>query len=618
VAAAIDVAGQEAADTTADLVPPPLELGAFRDAGVVTDADLAIASGLARLAGCRPDDSAGLAVVLCLRALRSGSVCLDLASDPRVWQAEDTATAAQEAGGATTDHLPWPTPEDWLAAVTRSPLVAQGPSAHPDRPLRLVGTLLYLQRYWNDEMAIRRFIAGAGAAASPGAAPQGTPESALSLALEAACGTRTPIQQRLAVAAANSNRVTVITGGPGTGKTTTVARILAVAHQLDPGCRMLLAAPTGKAAARLTEAVAEHLLTLDPVLQAGLAAPTATTIHRMLGWRPGYRNRFRHDRYNPIAADLVIIDESSMVSLPQMARVLEAIPETARLVLVGDSDQLASVEAGAVLADLVAAPANLAVVELTHTFRYRGAIADLAGAIRSGDADEVVAILRRGDAQVIWHEPKPGDSDLGIATTSGLHADIISQDRAIGRAALAGDLATAVSALDSHRLLCAHREGRFGATHWSDLAQRWIGAARRPRAVAPGGWEIGQPLLVTANDYATDLFNGDTGVIVATDAGPRAAFGRGSTPLLISPGRLDNVVALRAMTVHRSQGSQFNTVSVLLPGPESPILTRELLYTAVTRAQQRVRLIATEDALRAAVARQVTRASGLRTGAPTP
>jgi exodeoxyribonuclease V alpha subunit len=285
-------------------------------------------------------------------------------------------------------------------------------------------------------------------------------------------------------------------------------------------------------------------------------------------------------------------------------------------VLVGDADQLASVEAGAVLADLVAAPGALAVVELTDTFRFQGAIADLATAIRAGDGDGVVAVLRRADPQVMWFQPDPGTTDPEIAATSGLHADILGQDDQLTRAAADGDVAAALASLDEHRLLCAHREGRFGATHWSDLAQRWISATGRVRRPAPGGWVIGQPLLVTANDYTSDLFNGDTGVIVATPDGARAAFGRGVAPLLVSPGRLENVVPLRAMTVHRSQGSQFATVSVLLPGPESPILTRELLYTAITRARKRVRLIASEEAVRAAVARRVTRASGLRSGTP--
>lgn len=600
----------------------PME--AFVAAGVVSRADLAITSGLARMAGVPVDSPTGLAIALALRALRAGSVCLDLRADPRIWAPEEgEAEGAAQSGASATDapgtaeELPWPHPDSWLAEVAASPLVATSPLVVTDpqaaeqesaRPLRLVGDLLYLHRYWSDEATIRSYLARQ----TPG---KPSPEVVATVAR--LFGDQAS-RQRDAVQAAATNPVTVVAGGPGTGKTTTVARMLAVSHLLDPRRRILLAAPTGKAAARLSQAVSESLLSLDPSLRDGLSPPAATTIHRMLGWRPGFRNRFRHDSRNPLPVDLVVVDEASMVSLPLMARLVEAIPPGAQLVLVGDPNQLASVEAGAVLADLVAPPTPLPVVELDHTWRFGGMIADLASAVRAGDPDAVVRLARSGDPALSWYEPEPDQSDEEIAADSGLRADVVSCDLRIRSAAQAGDAREALAALDEHRALCAHREGRFGAAHWDELAASWIGQGRRHGSATADAWPVGQPLLITANDYSTELFNGDTGVIVATPEGPRAAFSRGSEPLVYPPSRLSHVVRMRAMTVHRAQGSQFGSVSVVLPGPESPILTRELLYTALTRARTRVRLIATEEAVRAAVSRRVVRASGLRSPTDAP
>jgi exodeoxyribonuclease V alpha subunit len=457
-------------------------------------------------------------------------------------------------------------------------------------------------------------------------------------------------RQRLAAAAAALSRLTVLTGGPGTGKTTTVARVLAVLQEVDgPGLRIALAAPTGKASARLQEAVRGVLATMEASDRRRVGELEATTLHRLLGWRPGSSTRFRHDREHHLPHDVVVVDETSMVSLPLMARLLEALRPQARLLLVGDPDQLASVEAGAVLGDLVARPAGgtllpsrlaralpddvpadpgaraalgRAVVRLEVVHRHGDVISGLAAAIRDGRSDDVLLQLRSGAPGVSFVET------VGDAPSDGELADVRRRAQTAGvaivRAARQGAAADALRALESHRVLVAHRRGPAGVRHWAELVESWVGrawleaeqhqaAGLGPALASSGEWYAGRPLLVTRNDRDTGLYNGDTGVVVATaGGGVIAAFGDPDDPLLVRPHRLPTVETVHAMTVHRSQGSQFGTVSLVLPPATSPLLTRELLYTAVTRARDRVCVIGTEAAVRAAVERPVRRASGLR------
>ena len=328
-----------------------------------------------------------------------------------------------------------------------------------------------------------------------------------------------------------------------------------------------------------------------------------------------------------------------MVSLTLMARLLEAMRPDARLVLVGDADQLASVEAGAVLGDLVRRrprpvpddrstylssllPGDVQpvdevetelrtdVVRLRTVHRYGGAIAELAEAIRRGRADDVMAVLRRGDPQVEFVE-----TDLDArnpAGLDGLRADVVNAGRALIEAALAGDPPAALEALDQHRLLCAHRRGPYGVARWSQEVERWLAAAV-PEFEPDREWYVGRPLIITANDYELGLFNGDAGVVIdRSTTGPAAVFTRGADVIEVAPSRLDAVQTVHAMTVHRAQGSQFARVSALLPPSESPLLTRELLYTAVTRARQSVRILGSEASIRTAVDRPIVRASGFR------
>ena len=301
-----------------------------------------------------------------------------------------------------------------------------------------------------------------------------------------------------------------------------------------------------------------------------------------------------------------------MLSLTHMARLLEAVRPGARLILVGDADQLVSVDAGAVLADLVAgaeasAHPPLALTRLSTVHRFGATIGDLATALRTGDADAVVDALSAGSSEVDWvRDVDPGEALRGVVTRHAF---------AVLRAARAGDAEAAMTALSAHRLLCAHREGPHGVRTWNRYAETWLGEDTGLTFYEP--MYIGRPLLVTANDYATGVLNGDTGVVVASstpDGTPvRMAVIEGAAGAQrFAPSRLGDVETMHAMTIHKAQGSQAREITVLLPDADSPLLTRELFYTAVTRAEDRVRVVGSEAVVRAAVERRVVRASGLR------
>jgi exodeoxyribonuclease V alpha subunit len=419
-------------------------------------------------------------------------------------------------------------------------------------------------------------------------------------------------RQRLAAETAVRRRLAVVAGGPGTGKTTTVARIVALLCEQAAAAGAVpplvaLAAPTGKAAARLVEAVHAEAaaLDVDRALRARIGALDASTLHRLLGWRPGSHSRFRHHRGNRLPHDVVIVDETSMVPLSLMARLVEAVRPDARLVLVGDPGQLTSVEAGAVLGDIVgpAAAPERGIVVLDRVHRYGGAIAAVAEGIRAGDGDAVVAALDG----VTWIPVDVADPAAASALAP-VRDGAVATARAVTAAARAGDAAGAIAALGGFRVLCAHRRGPYGVAAWTARIEGWLD---QPAGLLDE-WYVGRPLLVTENDDALRLYNGDTGVVVAgPDGEVRAAFERQGGVLELSPTRLAAIDTVYAMTVHKSQGSQFDRAAVVLPDPLSPLLTRELLYTAVTRAREGLLLVGTEAAVRAAVARPVARASGL-------
>ncbi|HZE15518.1 MAG TPA: exodeoxyribonuclease V subunit alpha, partial [Mycobacterium sp.] len=329
----------------------------------------------------------------------------------------------------------------------------------------------------------------------------------------------------------------------------------------------------------------------------------AMTLHRLLGSRPDTSSRFRHDRGNRLPHDVIVVDETSMVSLTLMARLLEAVRPDTRLVLVGDADQLASVEAGAVLADLVdglSARADVQVAALRTSHRFGESIGFLADAIRVGDADRVVELLRSGDEHIEFIEDD---------ATDWLRSILVPHALQLRQAAVLGAADEALATLDEHRLLCAHREGPFGVRHWNRQVEKWL--SEETGQPPWWDWYAGRPLLVTANDYGLRVYNGDTGVVVAGPDGLRAVIAGAGGPLDFATSRLGDVETMHAMTIHKSQGSQADSVTVLMPSEDSRLLTRELFYTAVTRAKGKVGVVGSEASVRAAIGRRAVRASGL-------
>ncbi|MEA2139723.1 MAG: exodeoxyribonuclease alpha subunit [Solirubrobacteraceae bacterium] len=609
-------------------------LRAFNDAGVLAAADVHVAVRLGALGG-EQDAAVLLAAALAVRAPRLGHVYVDLAT------IRDTA-AVETDEPVDLASLPWPAVGAWVDRAGASAVVSVGEDGADASggPLRLVGSRLYLDRYWREE---RRVAADLLAFGELGGADVRI--DVLRDGLARMFAGQTDGRQCLAAASAVLRRLTVVAGGPGTGKTTTVARIVALlAEQAAaagaPAPLVALAAPTAVAAARLEHAVHEQAagLAVDEPVRAELLALRASTLHRLLGWRPGSHSRFRHNRGQRLPHDVVIVDETSMVSLSLMARLVEAVRPDARLVLVGDPGQLASIEAGAVLGDVVgpcgdalrigaAARARLAeatgrdvaaaeppggatigdgIVVLERVHRFGEGIARLAEAIRRGEADGVIDVLRAGAEGVAWIDVDVADADDALSPVRGR---AVAAARAVSEAARAGAASDALEALGSFRLLCAHRRGPEGVATWTARIESWLAGD----VDVDVRWYAGRPLLVTENDHELRLYNGDTGVVVQA-AGDRvaAAFERGGEIVEFSPSRLGSVETVYAMTIHKSQGSQFQTAAVLLPGPASRILTRELLYTAATRARELLILAGTEEAIRAAVARPVARASGLR------
>ncbi len=585
--------------------------------------DRHFAALMARLGG--GGEPLRLAAALASRACAEGHVCLDLAAwagrvldDPR-------------AGGRC------PELGAWIADLRESPVVGQ-PGER--RPLVLDDRgRLYLFRYWDYEARL---------AAEIQRRANDPPEPFDPLRVRAvldrlfppqAAGER-PDRQKIAVAVCLLKRFAVIAGGPGTGKTHTIGRLLAALGELAEGQRprILLAAPTGKAAARLKESLArgERGPGRRPFGEAEVF-----TLHRLLG-PEGEGPRFRHHAGNPLAVDLMVVDEVSMVDLALMAKLLDALPPHARLVLVGDRDQLASVEAGSVLGDICRgmspagfSPAFAAALEevlgepvpvaggagrlsdcmvelrLSRRFAGESAIARLSRAIRAGEAGAALAELRRGaDGSACWiaGDPRERERALDEWIEAGYRCDFTR-----------GEPAALLAELDRFKVLCALRRGPEGVEALNARIEQRLLRAGRIGGLAGGdrGGYAGRPVLILRNDYRLRLFNGDIGICLpdATRGGEGVtAFFRdaGSGIRAVPPFLLPEHETVWAMTVHKSQGSEFDDILLILPERDSPVLSRELLYTALTRARRRIALCATEEAFRSAVNRPLRRTSGLR------
>jgi len=627
-----------------------------------------------------------LAAALTSHQLGHGHVCLDL---HETLKAPDFALSLPPEGDVQNTPMLLPSQllvaldgDAWCRTLTSSVLVARAgdfSETAMSKPLVLSGQRLYLRRYWTYERridsALRQRLA------QQEAAPEALAQRLDSLFGKA--GSNPLIDwQKLACAIATRGAFSIITGGPGTGKTTTVVRLLALlqapAVQRGTPLRIRLAAPTGKAAARLTESISQQVLSLDVSPEVKQKVPSeVTTVHRLLGSRPGTRH-FRHHAGNPLPLDVLVVDEASMIDLEMMANLLDALPPHARMVLLGDKDQLASVEAGAVLGDLCRDaeagryspqtqawlqqvsgedlsqsgletgdeahdPLAQQVVMLRHSRRFGqgsgiGQLSRLVNSQRDGEARALLAARSHDD---LFTLALKGEQDKaferlvldghGSTGPQGYryYLGVLAQERPPVEARLEdprwSDWARKVlAAFDTFQLLCAVRKGAWGV---EGLNRRITSALVQEGLIDGEQWYEGRPVLMTRNDYGLGLMNGDIGIALylpQTDSAEpgkqvlRVAFprndGQGGVRFVL-PSRLNDVETVYAMTVHKSQGSEFAHTALILPEALNPVLTKELIYTGITRAKHWFSLIEPrqgvfEEALR----RKVKRLSGLMLG----
>jgi len=579
-------------------------LSPFVDAGVLDTSSVQVADLIARSVPLTSHEVL-LGAALATRAPLLGHVCVVI---------EDVARSifVDQAQAPSIASLPWPDPQRWARELDQSPAVRNCADEPGDLVMPLVwdGTRLYLERYWRFEDRVAQSLMQR--ARTRGGLTQDS--KALSAIVEKICEPSSSELQRKAIVSAMGSRLTIIAGGPGTGKTRTIAQLAATAHAVSAASgrrlELALAAPTGMAAARMTEAVREQGATdrLDTPVRDALAASEATTLHRLLGMR--HTSRPHYDRSNPLPHDMVIVDETSMVSLPLMARLADAVRPDATLVLVGDPFQLASVEAGAVLGEIVGHKSsgplsnNIVTLERVHRFRADSPIAVLATAIRSGDADGAINLLREEHAgELSWVADDDRD---GIAELYRQAATSASEAVRLARGGQAKEALLAASRL---KVLCATRFGPLGVFAWSAAIED--GVLTSEERIGQHSY-VGRPVIVTRNDYANKVFNGDVGIVTAGAKGPIAVFLDSKGELRgLAVSQLGDIDTWWASTIHKAQGSQFERVIVSLPRAPSPILTRELLYTAVTRAKNEVVLVASQASLCAAIEHPATRASGL-------
>ncbi|MDC8785540.1 exodeoxyribonuclease V subunit alpha [Roseateles koreensis] len=662
-----------------------IELKAWREAGWLRRLDAAFAGFMAEL------DPQAAPELLLASALLShlegqGHSCLDLAvllSDPDTllgWNLE-----GQQRLQAQLQNLA-PNVAAWRAVLCASPLVAldaharidtrDQANANANSPLVMRGTRLYLRRYCAYERRVagqvmlrcRADLAGDVGQGAQDVQGAGLNESALAARLATLFPARGEFDwQAFACAVALRSRFTVITGGPGTGKTYTAARLLALMFALDEQPRRLrvgLAAPTGKAAARLKQSIETALVQIPADFDCGLpradllgALGAARTLHALLGARPDTR-KMRADAANPLSLDVLIVDEASMIHLEMMANLLDALPPQARVIFLGDKDQLASVEAGAVLGDLCsdaqagrydAATARFALaatgvalpvqtldaqgsalaqqtVMLRESRRFGGPIGALALAVNRGDAAAAMALLRTEESQVLrWTEASSAHAVLPLALhgREGAPGGYSRYLAHLSRRPIEGDRAAfeqwageVIQAFETFRLLCAVREGDWGVAGLNQAVERALQV--QGLLSKSGEWYEGRPIMVTRNDSGLGVFNGDIGIVLRSwAAGPqagslRAYFADGAALRSVAVSRLADVETAFAMTVHKSQGSEFEHTVLVLPDQASNTLSRELVYTGITRARKAFTLVSgRSQSFAQALGRRTRRASGL-------
>lgn len=636
------------------------------ESGALTPLSCHFARFIARQSGQREDSLLVLTAALLSQSNQRGDVCLDLGRWAGAPLFESTTSAFGIAPALAETSAP--VLEQWQETLLRSPCVGKpGELA----PLILDGPRLYLQRYWSDEQAVyqainvrlqgveeidltrlqrglERLYPTHAMAAHSGSHPQ--------LDLLAPPAAVAPDWQCVASALAVTRRFAVISGGPGTGKTTTVVKVLVLLLEQNPALRLRLAAPTGKAAARMVESIraARSRLNLAPEL-AALLPDEASTLHRLLGYQGNSaRGGFRYNRLNPLLVDCLVIDEASMIDLTLMKALLDATPATTRIILLGDRDQLASVDAGNVLGDITghgreltyspamaellarltgieqnwlpqnaAGPAvadAIALLRTSHRFSADSAIGRLATLVNSGEDAAALALLlqwRDSRADNVWQGDNQEDKEVVLLQPAAsewnpLNRAVLEWAMSRYSAYLRCDsVEDALQTFESTRILCASHEGPCGDME----INRLLAERLRARGLLESGEDFhGKPVMITVNDYELELFNGDIGLLWRDAEGVlQACFAQLDGQVRRLPARsLPDHVTAWALTVHKSQGSEFDQVMLVLPADvDSPLLLRELLYTGITRARSRLLIHSAAEVFAAACRTPVQRSSGL-------
>jgi len=550
---------------------PPHELQVYRKFGVIGREDIAAATVLVSIANRdreeQPSLLAWVGFCLALRTVRDGHTCVDF-DNIKEW------AGGIEIGAA--DVPDWPLqPDIWLDSLQAVKSLVGG--LEDRRPFIIDGQRLYLARALAEEQDIA------------------------SVLIRDSC-----------------RQVHVLLGGPGTGKTTKIAQDLVERFSSlsakESWPRLGLAAPTGKAASRMTDVLRHRCLELgaSSSVIAAVTAEPARTVHKLLDYNPSRVQPFRYHAGNRLPYDMVIVDEASMLSSSLMYHLLTALADDAEVILVGDPDQLASVDAGTVLGDIAGFrserykkhPLHNKIAELTTVHRAKDApgIKALAESIRAGDVSRTRAVLEAVHADVQWIEPTNGPA------VEGLVAEIVDHAKCLQSVAKNRDLDNTLAIQQELQVLCAHREGFSGVTQWNARVEAKLGITQ----AMP--WYIGQPIMITRNCRSLALFNGDVGVIVASSSMNNhfeAIFGQPGQTVRVPVSRLEDVATVHALTIHKSQGSEYQHAVVVLPEHFSRIVTRELVYTAVTRAIKKVTLVCPQNVLEAAVKKPIRRATGL-------